>query len=126
MSRYKPSTQAMVEARGDSREDVVQVEDSVIIRITRISKIQIIQVVAEAKELFDEGGAFAEEVDGSNRDKTAIKMWFARSVERLVIMQMRVIAGLTVIAKDMVVDSKGTMHRHQTETVVIVSLLCST
>ena len=59
----------MVEARGDHKEDVVLVE--VITRITRIKKIQRILVVAEIKEIIKEGGVFAEEVDGSSRDKTS-------------------------------------------------------
>ena len=69
MSRHKPSTQVMVEAKGDPREDVVQVE--VIIKITRIRKIQRNLVVAEVEKIIKEGGAFVEEVDGSSRDKTS-------------------------------------------------------
>ena len=57
----------MVEAKKDPREDVVQVE--VIIRITKIRKIQRILVMAEVEEIIEEGGAFVEEVDGSSRDK---------------------------------------------------------
>ena len=68
MSRHKPSTQVMVEVEGDPREDMVQVE--VIIRITKIKKIHSILVVVEVEEIIKEGGAFAEEVDGSSRDKT--------------------------------------------------------
>ena len=66
MSRHKPSTQVMVEAGGDSKEDVVQVEV-----ITRIRKIQRIVVVEEVEEIIKEGGSFEKEVDGSNRDKTS-------------------------------------------------------
>ena len=46
----------------------MQVE--VIIRITRIRKIQRILVVAEVEEIIEEGGAFVQEVDGNSRDKT--------------------------------------------------------
>ena len=67
ISRNKPSTQVMVEAEGDPREDVVQVE--VIIRITKIRKIQRILVVVEIEEIIKEGGAFAKEMDGSSRGK---------------------------------------------------------
>ena len=49
MSRHKPSTRVMVQAEGDPKEDVVQVE--VIIRITRIRKIQRIVVVAKVEEI---------------------------------------------------------------------------
>ena len=77
MSRHKPSTQVMVEAEGDPREDVVQVE--VIIRITKIRKIQRILVVAKVEEIIKEGGAFVEEVDG-NKDKITNQIILIRKI----------------------------------------------
>ena len=59
----------MVEAGGDPREDVVQVE--AITRITKIKKVQRSLVVEKVEEIIKEGGAFVEEVDGSSRDKTS-------------------------------------------------------
>ena len=122
MSNHKPSTQVMVEARGDPKEDVVQVE--AIAKITKIKKIQRILVMAEVEEIIEEGGAFTEEVDGNSRDKTS-RIQPAGNVVKLVTLQMNATVGLTTTIEKMVVDSKEIMHRHL-ETVKSVSLLCST
>ena len=62
----------MVEAGGDPREDVVQVEAiTKITKITKIKKIKRILVVGEVEEIIKEGGDFAKEVAGSSKDKTS-------------------------------------------------------
>ena len=75
--------EAMVE------EDLV--DSFKICKITRLTRLQKIQVVAKEEETLEEGGAQEEEVDG-NRDKTIILM-HAGHVVNMDTNQMNAIIG---------------------------------
>ena len=96
-----------------------QVDSFKISKITRLQKIQV--VAAKEEETLEEGGAQEEEVDG-NRDKTVILM-HARHVVDMVTTQMNAIIDRMIGVQ--VETSKGIMHQLQTGTMMSACLLCS-
>ena len=92
-------------------------------KISKITRLQKIQVVAKEEETLEKGGAQEEEVDG-NKDKTIILMYVG-FVADMVTMQMTVIRDL--ITEDQVeeISNKETMRLHRTMTVMGAYLLCN-
>ena len=103
-------------------EEAVVEEDQVeISKISKITRLPKIQVVAKEEETLEKGGAQEEEVDG-NRDKTIIMM-HARHVVNMDTTQMNAIIDRMIGVQ--VKTRKGIMHQLQTGTMMSAYLLCS-
>ena len=103
-------------------EEAVVEEDQVDnFKISKITRLQKIQVVAKEEETLEEGGAQEEEVDG-NKNKIVILM-HAGLVVNMGTTQMNAIIGKMIGVQ--VETSKGIMHRLQIGTMMSVYLLCS-
>ena len=90
-------------------------------KISKITKLQKIQVVAKEEETLEEGGDQEEEVD-DNREKTIILMHVGHVVN-MGTTQMNAIIGKMIGVE--VETSKGIMHRLQIGTMMSAYLLCS-
>ncbi|NHV87542.1 hypothetical protein, partial [Escherichia coli] len=74
MSRHKPSTLILIEARGVDYKEAMEMEELVIFNKTNKTRImQKMQVMDKVEEIIDKGGALEIEVDG-NKEIISIEM----------------------------------------------------